>query len=127
MKRIAIIFCALFVLMGCGGNSEQSTTQSHEEQKPANTGKDQELSDWLKGKMWTAEESMAPMEILKLQSDGVFLLKNESKPGKWKILKGELALVGLTEWPLEKLDDKTFRLFVGPSKTWFVYKHTGDL
>ncbi|MBK8608497.1 MAG: hypothetical protein IPL84_00675 [Chitinophagaceae bacterium] len=127
MKKITIILCSLFVLSGCGGNAEKATTQVIEEQKNVSTDKDQELQDWLKGKIWTAEESMAPMEILKLQSDGVFLLKNESKPGKWKILKGELALSGLTEWPLEKLAEKTFRLYVSPTKTWFMYKHSGDL
>ena len=74
---------------------------------------------------------MAPMSLLKLKADGGYELKSSGRkrdpPETWKIINGEISMVWATEWPVEKIDDKTFRLYVKPTDTWYVYKHTADL
>ncbi len=70
---------------------------------------------------------MAPMALLKLKSDGSYELKSGKNPSTWEILGGKISLERLTEWPIEKLDDTTFRLYVKPTDKWFVYKKTSVL
>lgn len=67
------------------------------------------------------------MSLLKLKSDGSYELKTSKKPDTWQIIEGKIALARLTEWPLEKIDDTTFRLYVKPTDKWYTYKQTSTL
>ena len=95
-------------------------------EKPVQSAGDIELQGWQKGKIWTAENTMAPMALLKLKSDGNYELKSGKNPDTWEIIEGKLKLARLTEWPIEKVSDTAFRLYVKPTDKWYVYKQTGS-
>jgi len=135
MKKILII-SSLVVFYSCGGNGDKKqdskvAVPTINKNKKEQTAEDLEMQKWMQGKIWTAEESMAPMSLLKLKADGGYELKSSGRkrdpPETWKIINGEISMVWATEWPVEKIDDKTFRLYVKPTDTWYTYKHTADL
>lgn len=66
------------------------------------------------------------MRLMKLKTDGECEFFNGSA-GPWTIVKSELVLKKLTEWPVKKVDDSTFSLYVKPSDVWYLYKHTENL
>ena len=123
MKKACVIFCSLFVIYSCNSNKEKNNPK----EKAVQSATDIELQNWLKGKVWTADDGMAPMSLLKLKSDGSYELKTSKKPDTWQIIEGKIALARLTEWPLEKIDDTTFRLYVKPTDKWYTYKQTSTL
>ncbi len=127
MKKICVIICSLFIIYSCNSNKEKATPKLIQKEKAVQSAGDIELQGWLKGKIWTAENDMAPMALLKLKSDGSYELKSGKNPSTWEILGGKISLERLTEWPIEKLDDTTFRLYVKPTDKWFVYKKTSVL
>lgn len=134
MKTILII-CSLVVLYSCGNDDTKQEAKTSipaiNKNKKEQTPEDVVMQEWLKGKVWTAEESMAPMALIKLKADGGYELKSPGRkrdpPATWKIINGEISMVWATEWPVEKIDEKTFRLYVKPTDTWYIYKHTEDL
>ncbi len=128
MKKACIIFCSLFIIYSCNSSEKKPKPQLTKKEKPVQSAADIELQDWLKGKIWTAEEqNMAPMSLLKLKSDGSYELKSDKYPSTWQIINGEISLARLTEWPIEKVNDTTFRLYVKPTDKWYSYKHTGTI
>ena len=127
MKKACVIFCSLFVIYSCNSNKEKTNPTFTQKEKAVQTATDIELQNWLKGKVWTADDGMAPMSLLKLKSDGSYELKTSKKPDTWQIIEGKIALARLTEWPLEKIDDTTFRLYVKPTDKWYTYKQTSTL
>lgn len=130
MKKILIII-SIITLYSCG-NSASKTSENKEEnlvfekKEVKQSDADITMQNWMQGKVWTADESMAPMRLMKLKADGECDFFN-GPAGAWKIVNSELVLKRLTEWPVEKVDDKTFRLYVKPTDTWYVYKQTEDL
>ncbi|HMU44725.1 MAG TPA: hypothetical protein PKC72_00090 [Chitinophagaceae bacterium] len=129
MKK-ALLICSLFVAFGCAENNaekKQHEPETKQQQEQDQGSGDVALQEWMKGKLWTAEETMAPMALLKLKTDGTYELKTNNHNDTWKIKNGELSLSMLTEWPVEKVNDTTFRLHVKPSDTWFTYKYSGNL
>jgi hypothetical protein len=127
MKKACVIFCSLFVIYSCNSHKEKNTPVLTPKEQAVQSATDIELQNWLKGKVWTADNNMAPMSLLKLKSDGSCELKNSERPETWQILDGKIALSRLTEWPLEKIDDTTFRLYVKPTDKWYTYKQTSTL
>ncbi len=127
MKKICIIICSLFIIYSCNSNKEKEKTTPIQNVKVVQSDGDIEVQAWLKGKVWTAENDMAPMSLLKLKTDGNYDLKSGKNPGKWEIIGGKIGLDRLTEWPIEKLNDSTFRLYVKPTDKWYVYKQTGTV
>ena len=127
MRKACVIFCSLFIIYSCNGNKEKSDQPLIKKEKPVQSAGDIELQGWLKGKIWTAENTMAPMALLKLKSDGNYELKSGKNPDTWEIIEGKLKLARLTEWPIEKVSDTAFRLYVKPTDKWYVYKQTGSL
>jgi hypothetical protein len=127
MKKACIIFCSLFIIYSCNSNKEKERTSLIKKVKAVQSAGDLELQQWLTGKVWTAENDMAPMALLKLKSDGNYELKSGKNPGTWQIIDGKIALAGLTEWPIEKVDDTAFRLYVKPTDKWYVYKQTSTI
>lgn len=129
-----LIFCSLVVLYSCGSSevkeqekaAPDNTSFYRDGKKREQTSADKVLQQWMQGKVWTTDEGMAPMRLMKLKADGECDFFNGSA-GAWNIINSELVLKRLTEWPVEKVDDKTLRLYVQPSDTWYVYKHTEDL
>ncbi|NOT52315.1 MAG: hypothetical protein HOP10_13680 [Chitinophagaceae bacterium] len=126
MQKACVIFFSLLIIYSCNSSEEKAKPKFVKKEKPVQSAADVELEGWLKGKIWTAEESMAPMALLKLKSDGGYELKSGKNPSTWKIINGELSLAGLTEWPIEKIDDSAFRLYVKPTDKWYTYKYTSS-
>lgn len=124
MKKTCVIICSLFILYSCNSNGEKTKPKLIQKEKAVQSAGDIEVQGWLKGKVWTAENDMAPMALLKLKTDGNYDLKSGKNPGSWQIIGGKIALDRLTEWPIEKLNDSTFRLYVKPTDKWYVYKQT---
>ena len=124
MRKAYIIFCSLLIIYSCNSNEEKAKPKFIKKEKAVQSAADIELQGWLKGKIWTAEESMAPMTLLRLKSNGGYELTSGKNPSTWKIINGELSLAALTEWPIEKMDDSAFRLYVKPTDKWYTYKHT---
>jgi hypothetical protein len=127
MKKTFVIFCSLFIIYSCNSNKEKSNPKPVQKEKAVQSAVDMELQTWLKGKIWTAENDMAPMSLLKLKSDGNYELKSDKNPSTWEIIGGKISLARLTEWPIEKVNDTTFRLYVKPTDKWYVYKQTSTL
>lgn len=125
MRKAYIIFCSLIIIYSCNSSEEKAKPKLIQKEKAIQSAADMELQAWLKGKVWTAEDDMAPMSLLKFKSDGNYELKSGKNPSTWKIINGELSLARLTEWPIERMDDSTFRLYVKPTDKWYTYKHTG--
>ncbi len=130
MKKL-FIASALFAFYSCGDSADKTSEAKPElpvimETKKKQTTADITMQKWMQGKVWTTDEGMAPMRSMKLKADGECDFFN-GPAGPWTIVNSELVLKRLTEWPVEKVDDKTFRLYVKPSDTWYVYKHTADL
>jgi len=126
MRKFCIIFCSLFFIYSCNSNEDKSKPALTTKENAVQSAGDIELQGWLKSKIWTAENDMAPMSLLKLRSDGTCELKS-GKPSTWEIKDGKIGLSRLTEWPVEKISDSTFRLYVKPTDKWFVYKQTGTI
>jgi len=127
MKKICVIICSLFIIYSCNSNKEKTEPKFIKKEKAVPSAGDIELQAWLKGKVWTAENDMAPMSLLKLKTDGNYELKSGKNPSTWEIIGGKINLDRLTEWPIEKLDDTTFRLYVKPTDKWYVYKQTSTI
>jgi len=125
MKKACVIFCSLFIIYSCNSNKEKDKPTPVHKEKAVQSAADMELQEWLKGKVWTAENDMAPMSLLKLKPDGSYELKT-GNPDTWKIIEGKIELARLTGWPIEKLNDTTFRLYVKPTDKWYTYKQTGS-
>lgn len=125
MRKNCLIFCCLFIIYSCNSNKEKSKQPVIEKEKTVEPAGNNELQEWLKGKIWTAENSEAPMALLSLGSNGNYELKSGKNPGTWKVVGGKISLSKLTEWPIEKIDDTSFRLYVKPTDKWFTYKQTG--
>lgn len=126
-----IIFCSLLALCNCSNNDSRQPKSNTdmppaEETKKIQTAEDIALQEWMQGKVWKAEESMAPMRLMKLKADGESDDYKGRPMGKWSIVKSELVLSKLTEWPVKKVNDSTLGLYVKPSDTWYLYKRTED-
>lgn len=131
MKKI-ILISSLIALYSCGSNEDKqqetkTNTPPMEETTKTQSTEDIALQEWLQGKVWDADEGMAPMRLLKLKANGEALFYKDKPAGMWSITNGELALDGLTEWPIKKVNDSTFTLYVKPSDTWYTYRHTENL
>ena len=124
MRKACVIFCSLIIIYSCNSGEEKTKQKFVPKEKAVQSDADMELQGWLKGKIWTAAEGMAPMALLKLKSDGGYELKSGKNPSTWKIINGELSLARLTEWPIQKIDDTAFRLYVKPTNKWYTYTYT---
>lgn len=125
MRKACVMFCSLLIIYSCNSSGEKAKPKSPQKEKLVPSDTDKELQGWLKGKIWTAEDGAAPMSMLKLKTDGGYELKSDKYPSTWQIIDGRISLARLTEWPIEKVNDTTFRLYVKPTDKWFTYTQTG--
>ncbi|HEV7782408.1 MAG TPA: hypothetical protein VGO58_14135 [Chitinophagaceae bacterium] len=127
MRKVLVIICSLVILFSCNSSGEKSTPKITKKEKVVQSPADMELQGSLKGKVWTAENDMAPMALLKLKTDGTYELRSGKYADTWEIRDGKIVLARLTEWPIEKLNDTTFRLYVKPTDKWYTYKYTSSI
>ncbi|MCY7310626.1 MAG: hypothetical protein LH619_07600 [Chitinophagaceae bacterium] len=129
MKIILIpVFC-LALLYACSGADEKNKPKVTETEI---NDEDNTITNWLKGKEWKAENGGAPMSMLKLNADGIYETGNEHKdPWYYKVGNFILQLSkeksSQIKWPLKKIDDKSFTLYIAHTNSTFVYKFVKTL
>ena len=128
MIRIIIPVFSLVLLYACSDNKSKSkTTEGKEEISSATktepSGEDKAIVEWLVGKEWKAEEEAAPMSMLRFFSKDT-LGFTTGRYG-WSFEKGRL--ISMADWPLVKLNDTTFTLYVQPTKRTFAYRFVKNL
>jgi hypothetical protein len=128
MKRILIPALSLLFLFACSGNKGKDKPVSKvEEQTPVtsdNSAKDMAIKEWLLGKEWKAENENAPFSILKVYSkdscgfvDGTY---------HYTFKNGRFENLG-AEWPLTRVNDSTFTIYVEPTQKTYSYKFVKNL
>lgn len=122
MKIIIIPVFFLALLNACSGPDEKNKPKVTETEI---NQEDNTITNRLKGKEWKAENGGAPMSRLKLNADGICETDNEHKD-PWYYKAGNFVLQLLKEkssqikWPLKKIDDKSFTLYVAPTNSTFI-------
>ena len=121
MKKIALLTFSLCLLYSCGSNDK-----TNKEPLPANnqnnqTAQDKELQAWMQGKFWKTEDGMAPFSQFKLHTSGLCEFK-QGPSDQWSIEGGQFVLNRLTAWPVKKVDDSTFSLYVKPTDKTYLYR-----
>ncbi len=129
MKKIFAPFLSLLLLYACSGNKEKSKSVTKTEEQTLVTTPTSEMSaedslikEWLQEKEWKAENEAAPITKMKLHSDGMAEFVYGKDP--WVYKNGFFAMRSLdfVKWPLKKIDEQTFTLFVEPTQKTFIYK-----
>ncbi|MEO5945540.1 MAG: hypothetical protein ABIP79_01900 [Chitinophagaceae bacterium] len=129
MQKVFIVLSTLFILYSCESKqrSEADITKDMETLAEATKGDKVEEPDteddkttraWLIGKEWKAESGAAPMEFLRfISADSVQMASSSSK---WSYKNKNFTMFGVS-WPLEKVSDTSFTLYVDPTKKTFQY------
>lgn len=126
MKKMILLAFTFFLLVGCANNEKTNKAAETPKLKSSQSNDDMLLQEWMQGKHWQAENDNAPMKFLKLKMDGSYEIL--PGPGKsWKIKNGLIELSGLTEWPVKKIDDSTFSLYVKPTDKTYMYRKISNL
>ncbi len=134
MKRIIFLLALSVNIIACSDNKEKKTTDiSTPTKSPVSTVEDKAVSDWLGGKEWKAESGAAPMDMIKLFSDGKVEFKEPAANDQWAYVGGEFGWyrngnkMPVVTWPVQKVSDTTFSLFVAPTKKTYIYKFVRNL
>ena len=123
MKKILISLSCIVVFVACSGNkaknkaTDEGKEQVSEKSSTGPTIEDKAIVEWLVGKEWKAEEEAAPMSMLRFFSKDT-LGFTTGRYG-WSFEKGRL--ISMADWPLVKLNDTTFTLYVKPTNRTFRY------
>jgi hypothetical protein len=110
LQKKLLFAIVLFFAISCNNSSGDKDTKTDQPEKnvSADYSQDASLSDWLKGKVLTADESK-DYHNFKLYTDGTC----EDKGGaqvNWTIESGKLNLGGIMKIAIEKKDDTTLIL-----------------
>ncbi len=129
MNKILISFFCFTLLIACSDNKGNNKPIVKTEEKNGPTqqatdmsAEDKLISDWLQEKEWKAESEAAPITTMKLHRDGMADFVYGKDP--WVYKDGFFAMKSLdfVKWPLKKIDDQTFTLFVEPTQKTYTYK-----
>lgn len=126
MKKILIpVICLL--LCACAGNEDKNKT-GKEKQKdiPAteNAAQDKVIKEWLAGKEWKAENENAPMSFLRIYSMDSCSF-TAPRRYSWDFKNGRFIM--LAEWPLTRVSDTSFTLFVEPTQKTYTFNFVRTL
>ena len=128
MKKVIIPVLCLVFLYGCSDNKDKNkTTGKGNEQNtdvPDISKEDRAIKEWLLGKEWKADNGGAPFEILKVFSlDSLAFSSGRLLP--WSFKNGRLEMIA--EWPLTRVNDTTFTIYVEPTKKTYAYQFVRNL
>lgn len=129
MQKVLIVLSSLLILSSCKGKerSEADITKDMEQLANATGGNKVEEPDteedkstraWLIGKEFKAESGAAPMEIMRFVSADV--CETNSTSEKWKYKNKTFTMFSVS-WPLEKLSDTSYTIYVEPTKKTYQY------
>ncbi|MGB3006080.1 MAG: hypothetical protein WBC06_06210 [Chitinophagaceae bacterium] len=116
MKKIIFLFIPLFILVACGSKktadkTTEPTATAAEATKPAATGNDAALIQWLSGKMLISTEKDPKYDMwnnFKMNADGSCIDKDNAS-AKWTVENGKFvfqSVMNITK-EMEKKDDTT--------------------
>lgn len=110
IQKNTTILLLFLTFISCKNSSadKKPTVNENVISAPAATGQDARLTDWLKGKMLTADESK-DYHLFKLYNDGTCEDKGGAKVN-WTIEEGQLNMGGILKIAIEKKDDTTLIL-----------------
>jgi hypothetical protein len=109
MKKIFILALIAATIISCKNGKakeENKTTDEKTTTATAATGNDAVLTDWLKGKILTADDPKLDYNNFKLLADGTCEDKGGAKVS-WTIEEGKLNMGGLMKIAIEKKDETT--------------------
>lgn len=133
MKKALLPFVCMVFLYSCAGNKakdkEESTvkeeTNAPKPSSEISNDDDIAIKKWLIGKEWKAENDAAPFSILKVFSADSCSYAT-GKQHHWTFKNGEFENFGAT-WPLTKINDSTFSIYVKPTQKTYSYKFVKNL
>lgn len=116
MKKIIFLFFPLSILVACGSKktadkTTEPSTNVAETTKPAATGNDAALIQWLSGKMLISTEKDPKYDMwnnFKMNADGSCIDKDNAS-AKWTVENGKFifqSVMNITK-EMEKKDDTT--------------------
>ena len=134
MKKVLFSILCLPLLVACSDNKSNNKPMVTTEEKTGTTqpatdisSDDKLIIEWLQEKEWKAESEAAPISTMKLHRDGIAEFSYGKDP--WVYKNGFFAMKSLdfVKWPLKKIDDQTFTLFVEPAQKTYSYKFVKTL
>ena len=135
MQKVLIVLSSLLILCSCKSKSRSEAdinkdmkaladaTQRDKVEEP-DTQDDKTTRAWLTGKEWKAESGDAPMEFLRFKSADSVEMK--SSTSKWSYKDKNFSVFGAS-WPMEKVSDTSFTLYVDPTKKTYQYNIVRNL
>lgn len=133
MKKLLLPLVCLILLYSCADDKakdkEESTdkevTKATTPSSETSNDEDMAIKKWLIGKEWKAENDAAPFSILKVFSADSCSYAT-GKQHHWTFKNGEFENFGAT-WPLTKINDSTFSIYVKPTQKTYSYKLVKNL
>ena len=129
MQKVLIVLSSLLILSSCKSKSRSEAdinkdmktladaTHGDKVEEP-DTEDDKTTRTWLTGKEWKAESGDAPMEFLRFKSADSVEMKTSTS--KWTYKNKNFTMFGVS-WPMKKVSDSSFTLYVDPTKKTFQY------
>ncbi len=129
MQKVLIVLSSLLIMTSCKSKTrseadiskdlETISTATHGDKvEEPDTEDDKTTRAWLIGKDWKAESGAAPMEVLKfISADSVLMTSTSST---WTYKNKKFTMGGIS-WPLEKVNDTSFTLYVEPTQKKYQY------
>ena len=119
-------------LYSCAGNKakdKEESTVKEETNAPKpfseiSNDDDMAIKKWLIGKEWKAENDAAPFSILKVFSMDSCAF-TASRKYRWSFKNGRFIM--LAEWPLTRISDTSFTIYVEPTQKTYTYKFVNNL
>ena len=121
MRRAIILCLSIILLYACSDTRENNKITGKTKEV---SSEDKAIKEWLLGKEWKAENGGAPFAILKVLSLDSCAFTN-GKPLQWSFKNGRLNM--LAEWPLVKVNDTTFTIYVEPTQKTYTYQFVKNL
>lgn len=130
MKKVLIPFLSLALLSACSDNKDKNKTTEKTDEQTKGTGsseissEDRAIKEWLVGKEWEAENDNAPMKFLRVHSMDSCSY-TAPKRYSWDYKNGRFIM--LAEWPLKRVSDTSFTLFVEPTQKTYTFNFVKNL
>ncbi len=130
MKEIIISIIILSCLAtGCSDNKEKNKVDKEGKEQNSDSSEsksdgDQAIKEWLVGKEWKTENGAAPFSVLKVFSMDSCAFTAPRKY-RWSFKNGRFIM--LAEWPLTRINDTTFTIYVEPTQKTYTYKFVNNL
>ncbi len=130
MKKLFILILSLGLFSACADNKDKNKTtgktndQTTDNGSPDISAGDKAIKEWLVGKEWKAENENAPMSYLRvysMDSAGYTAPRRYS----WDYKNGRFIM--MAEWPLKRVSDTSFTLFVEPTQKTYTFNFVRNL